>query len=733
MGALGTIRPNGDFDLALTIRTFAVADGRIHLWVGGGIVWDSDPAAEIEESWVKARPLLAARRADGWPADRGARVTLLAVAVRGRGVVSPEEPALHADDEALIRGRAAFETTRVYGGRPFRLDDHLARLVESAARIGLPPVDPVECAALARDALAAAGADDAVLRIYWTAGREGQDEPNALALVSTLPGGPREAAASAGSASSRSRSASTPTCARRRRGCSAGVKSTSYAVNMAAEAEARRRGADDAIFLARDRIVLEGPVTNVWWRRGATLFTPSLELGILAGVTRRTVMDEAARARLRGPARAPTRSTSSTGAEEAFTSSSVREIVPILSVDDLPIAYGRPGPAAIELQGALACPRGRDANLRAVRVLSIIHGRNARSGVFGDAVRAAGHELEERSFALGDEPEDVRAYDALIVLGGSMNVHEEADHPWMSPERRMIEAALDAGVPTLGVCLGSQLLAAVAGARVYRVRHARDRLVRRRDDAGRRAGPAPRRLPGPLHGVPVAQLRDRPARRRGRARAEPGLPPGLPARRDRVGHPVPRRGDAGDPRELDRLVPHGSRRRRAGVRPGGGPGAGRPRDRPLERARAEPRGRARRGRGRAHRRRGPPRPRVTSPLARPPGAFRAVAREKLARPRLQRALDEATGRFLSHRVAAWGELEDVEALRDAGHEIRSRTDRRPRAPRERVRAGRRGAGRRRPPLRDGGGGAGDDRRDLPARRGDGARRSRSPWRPRRSA
>ncbi|HSK15931.1 MAG TPA: anthranilate synthase component I family protein [Gaiellaceae bacterium] len=60
MGALGTIRPNGDLDLALTIRTFAVADGRIHFWVGGGIVWDSDPVAEIEESWTKARPLLAA-------------------------------------------------------------------------------------------------------------------------------------------------------------------------------------------------------------------------------------------------------------------------------------------------------------------------------------------------------------------------------------------------------------------------------------------------------------------------------------------------------------------------------------------------------------------------------------------------------------------------------------------------------------------------------------------------
>jgi para-aminobenzoate synthetase component 1 len=60
MGALGTVRPNGDLELALTIRTFAVADGEIHLWVGGGIVWDSDARAEIEESWLKARPLLAA-------------------------------------------------------------------------------------------------------------------------------------------------------------------------------------------------------------------------------------------------------------------------------------------------------------------------------------------------------------------------------------------------------------------------------------------------------------------------------------------------------------------------------------------------------------------------------------------------------------------------------------------------------------------------------------------------
>jgi para-aminobenzoate synthetase component 1 len=60
MGALGRVHGNGDVELALTIRTFAIADGRVHLWVGGGIVWDSDPRAEVEESLVKAAPLLEA-------------------------------------------------------------------------------------------------------------------------------------------------------------------------------------------------------------------------------------------------------------------------------------------------------------------------------------------------------------------------------------------------------------------------------------------------------------------------------------------------------------------------------------------------------------------------------------------------------------------------------------------------------------------------------------------------
>ena len=132
MGAIGTIRANGDFELALTIRTFAVADGRTHLWVGGGIVWDSEPEQEVEESWVKARPLLAA------VGGLVPRVKLLALAVAGRGLVDPAEPVFRADDEALLRGAAAFETLRVYGGRPFLLERHLERLRASCDALALP-------------------------------------------------------------------------------------------------------------------------------------------------------------------------------------------------------------------------------------------------------------------------------------------------------------------------------------------------------------------------------------------------------------------------------------------------------------------------------------------------------------------------------------------------------------------------------------------------------------------
>jgi 4-amino-4-deoxychorismate lyase len=278
-------------------------------------------------------------------------VTLLAVAVGGRGVVDPDEPVLNADDEALLRGRAAFETTRVYGGTPFKLSEHLARLAGSAARIGLPPVDQQECETLARSALAAADALDAVLRLYWTAGREGSGHPTALALVSSIPEHLEDLRARG------SKLVSLPLGLQADLRAFApwllgGVKSTSYAVNMAAEAEAKRRGADDAVFLASDEIVLEGPVTNVWWRLEDVLYTPALELGILAGVTRATLIERAAALGYEVREGAFPLSHLA-AADEAFTSSSVREVMPVVELDGNAVGSGEPGSAARKLQAAL--------------------------------------------------------------------------------------------------------------------------------------------------------------------------------------------------------------------------------------------------------------------------------------------------------------------------------------------------------------------------------------------
>jgi GMP synthase-like glutamine amidotransferase len=104
-----------------------------------------------------------------------------------------------------------------------------------------------------------------------------------------------------------------------------------------------------------------------------------------------------------------------------------------------------------------------------VRVLSLIHGVNAHAGVFGDAVRDAGHELHQASYALDQPPPDpVPEYDAVMVFGGSMNTHEEDRHPWLRDEKEAIRQALEADLPVFGVCLGSQLLAEVTGARVER-------------------------------------------------------------------------------------------------------------------------------------------------------------------------------------------------------------------------------------------------------------------------
>ncbi|HYY73703.1 MAG TPA: gamma-glutamyl-gamma-aminobutyrate hydrolase family protein, partial [Solirubrobacterales bacterium] len=100
-----------------------------------------------------------------------------------------------------------------------------------------------------------------------------------------------------------------------------------------------------------------------------------------------------------------------------------------------------------------------------MRVLAIVHQRDAGPGVFTDAARARRARLEP--WLVADErssPEDPAAYDAVLTFGGAMHADHEDRHPWLKEEKALLAELLKRGVPLLGVCLGAQLLAEAAGA-----------------------------------------------------------------------------------------------------------------------------------------------------------------------------------------------------------------------------------------------------------------------------
>jgi len=261
-------------------------------------------------------------------------VRLLAVAVEGRGVVDPAEPVFPATDEALLRGSAAFETIRVRARQPVLLDEHVARLERSAAALRLP--EPRDATRLAVQAAAAAGVDEAVLRLYRT-------EAALVATVAALPAG-LEALRARGIALASVRALPTELLA--------GVKATSYAFNFAARAHAERAGADDALLVGPGDAVLEAATANVWWREGDVLSTPSAAAGVLPGVTRAALLTLARDLGYRVREGVFTTRLLAR-AEEAFTSSAVREVLPVVMLDRRPIGDGRPGDAARRLQATL--------------------------------------------------------------------------------------------------------------------------------------------------------------------------------------------------------------------------------------------------------------------------------------------------------------------------------------------------------------------------------------------
>lgn len=212
-------------------------------------------------------------------------MTTVRVWIDGELLADPEAPALRVSDHGFTVGDGVFEAVKVVGGRPFALGLHLERLARSAAGLGLPPLDQER---VRRGVAAVLDGQDLPLgrlRITVTGGPaplgSGRgDHPPTLAVVAA----PMPPAAS-------SATLSTVPWPRNERGALAGLKTTSYAENVVALAEAQRNGATEAVFANLAGHLCEGTGSNVCYVVDGQLRTPTLASGCLAGVTRHLLLE----------------------------------------------------------------------------------------------------------------------------------------------------------------------------------------------------------------------------------------------------------------------------------------------------------------------------------------------------------------------------------------------------------------------------------------------------------
>src|SRR3954454_21319599 len=233
------------------------------------------------------------------------------------GAIGPaEEARIPVTDEGLTRGDGAFEVARLYGGRPFAMAEHYARLKRTCRGLRLE-ADHEALRAEVDALLVDAGPVEGLLRIVLTRGAhrvlmiEPMPHYGPLARVATVTYSPTRVLD--------------------------GLKTLSYAANMLATRMAKERGFDEALFVTPHGRVLEGPTWSFFWVRDGELLTPPLEDRILASITRDRLV-EICRAR-----EAPCTTDDIRLAEEAFIASTVREVMPIAAVDDIELPAA-PGP-----------------------------------------------------------------------------------------------------------------------------------------------------------------------------------------------------------------------------------------------------------------------------------------------------------------------------------------------------------------------------------------------------
>jgi branched-chain amino acid aminotransferase len=255
-------------------------------------------------------------------------------------------------DHGLLVGDGVFETIRVYGGQPFAWTRHLDRLAHSAAGLGLAVPDRDALRSAAKAVLDANGHDEARLRITVTGGlaplgsERGAAGPTVIVASSELRPWPPSV-----------RVVVVP-WVRNDRGATAGLKTTSYAENVRALAFAQERGASEAVFGNTRDELCEATGSNVFVVRDGAVATPPGSSGCLLGVTRALVLELAPGLGIEIDER-PLPLDALHGADEAFLTSTTREVQPIAAVDDRTLP-ATPGPVTTALAAAFTDLIARD-------------------------------------------------------------------------------------------------------------------------------------------------------------------------------------------------------------------------------------------------------------------------------------------------------------------------------------------------------------------------------------
>jgi branched-chain amino acid aminotransferase len=274
-------------------------------------------------------------------------------------VVAAADAVVPISAHGVLCGDGIFETLRVYGGEPFRLDRHLARLVEGAAVLGLEmPWGTEALTAAVRELLEARDLREAAVRITALrgVGPPGPDPTECeetLVFITARPyaGYPERIytqGARAILATTRQNEHS-PLCR---------VKSTSYLNHVLARAEARRASVEEALLLNSRGEVAEGSVANVFVRYGDGLLTPPLTSGCAPGIARAEVLELAPGLGLK-PSETPLTPDALLHADEALLTNSLLEVAPLVEVDGHAIGCGAPGNAALALRQAYRRQTGR--------------------------------------------------------------------------------------------------------------------------------------------------------------------------------------------------------------------------------------------------------------------------------------------------------------------------------------------------------------------------------------